>query len=287
MVQTVQKVTRLLELFSAEDPEWGVSEAGRALGLPKSTTFELMNSLAIHGLLRRTGRGRYLLGWRLFEFGQTLLGTAHYRSEAHRMMWDLAETWREMSQLAVLDGIQALYLENLQPAHMVRTLAYPPIGTRLPAHCSGVGKVLLAHQEWDEIVDLIEHQGMTALTPNTITTLEELGDELEDIRERGYGYEDEEAFVGLHCVAAPVYDARCRVIAALSLSVPAFRFRDGNNRYAAALLQTAGRISSSASQTMRTHVQKRDLQKVSQDMKGVTETNVKRIMEASPKSFRQ
>lgn len=262
MVQTVQKVTRILELFSPENPEWGVSEVGRALGMPKSTAFELMNSLADQGLLRRTGKGRYLLGWRLFEFGQTLLDTEQYRSEARRVMWELVETWGEASHLAVLDGAQALYIEEVQPACAVRMFTSPRIGTRLPAHCSGVGKVLLAYQKWGTSVALLELQSMPVLTPNTITTPEKLADELEGIRERGYGYENEEVSIGLCCVAAPVHDAHGSVIAALSLSVPTFRFRAGKKKYTAAVLEAVRHISRSAGLATGTYTGRRTLQTV-------------------------
>lgn len=243
MVQTVQKVTRILELFSVEDPEWGVSKVGRALEIPKSTAFELMNSLADQGLLRRAGRGRYRLGWRLFEFGQALLDAAQYRTEAHEIMHDLAEAWGVAVHLAVLDGFQAQYIEKLQPTRTVTMLASPRIGARVPAHCSGAGKVLLAHRGWDEISTLLQLHGMPALTPSTVTIPEELAGELEVIRARGYGYEDEEAAAGLCCVAAPIRDVQNGAIAAISLYVPAFAFRDGKKKYALAVLEAAQRIS--------------------------------------------
>lgn len=261
MVHTVSKVTRILELYSVEDPEWGVSEVGRTLGIPKSTAFELMNSLANQRFLQRTGKGRYRLGWRLFEFSQTLLDTAQYRLEAREEMWQLVETWAETSHLAILDEIQVVYVEKLQSprSRTIKTFGSPRTGMRLPAHCSAVGKVLLAHREWDEIAPLLELQGMPALTPNTITTPEELGDELEYIRGYGYGYENEEVSVGLRCVAAPIYDDWNNAIAAVSLSMPTIEFRGDKNRYAAAVLEAARRISRSTSKAVRTYTEGRRL----------------------------
>lgn len=261
MVQTVWKVTRILELFSAEDPEWGVSKVGRTLGIPKSTAFELMNSLVDQRFLQRTGKGRYRLGWRLFEFSQSLLDIMRCRSQASEIMWQLVETWGETSHLAVLDGVEAVYIEKLRPVRAAEMLPSPPTGARLPAHCTGLGKVLLAYQEWDTIACLLELEGLSALTPNTITTLKGLAYELEGIRECGYGYEDEEASAGLSCVAAPIYDARNRVIAAVSLSVPPFSLRNGNNKYTVAVLEAARRISTSASRTTETYGEGKKLQR--------------------------
>src|SRR5215216_800394 len=82
MPQTIEKATQILDLFSLERPEWGVSEVARALGLPKSTTSELMSGLADQRLLSRRAKGRYRLGWRLFESSQTLLDTTEFRIEA-------------------------------------------------------------------------------------------------------------------------------------------------------------------------------------------------------------
>ena len=245
MIQTIEKATQVLDLFSLERPEWGVGEVARALGLPKSTTSELMASLADQRLLSRTGKGRYRLGWRLFELSQTLLDTTEYRVQARKVMKELVECWEETVHLAVLDGVQAVYVEKLQPTPAIK-IWISRTGARLPAHCSGVGKVLLAHSEWEHVAELLEHQGMPALTPNTITDLEVLADELEQVRERGCAYDHEETLLGLCCVAAPIYDPRGTVTAAVSISVPDYRFRPTESKYTAAILDAARRISGNA-----------------------------------------
>ena len=250
MAQTIEKAMQILDLFSLEQPEWGVGEVARALGLPKSTTSELMSSLADQRLLSRMAQGRYRLGWRLFELGQTLLDTTNFRVEARKVMKELVECWEETVHLAVLDGVQAVYVEKLQPTPAVR-IWISRTGARLPAHCSGVGKVLLANSEWKHVAELLEHQGMPALTPNTITDLDVLADELERVRERGYAYDHEETLVGLCCVAAPIYDPGDTVVAAISFSVPAFRFRPREEEYTAAILDAARRISEDAGRALK------------------------------------
>lgn len=245
MPRTIKKAIQILGLFSLERPEWGVSEVARALALPKSTASGLMSSLADQRLLSRTVKGRYRLGWRLFELSQTLLDTTEFRVEARSVMEELVRCWKETVHLAVLDGVQAVYVEKLQPTPAVK-IWISRAGARLPAHCSGVGKVLLAHCEWEYVAELLEDQGMPALTPNTITNLDDLADELERVRERGYAYDHEETLVGLCCVAAPIYGSRGTVVAAVSLSVPAYRFRTRKSKYTAAILDAARRISENA-----------------------------------------
>src|ERR687897_517109 len=219
MLRTIEKATQVLDLFSLERPEWGVSEAARTLQLPKSSTSELMSSLAKQRLLSRTAKGRYRLGWRLFELSQTLLDTTEFRIEARKVMEELVRGWGETVHLAVLDGVQAVYIENLAPTPAAK-IPITRAGARLPAQCSGVGKVLLAHSDWEHVAERLEDQGMPALTSNTITTLDGLAEELERVRERGYAYDHEEIMVGLCCVGAPVHGPGGEVVAAVSFSVP-------------------------------------------------------------------
>jgi DNA-binding IclR family transcriptional regulator len=245
MPRTIRKATKVLDLFSLERPEWGVNEVARALGFPKSTTSELMSSLAEQRLLSRTVKGRYRLGWRLFELSQTLLDTTEFRVEARRVMEELVRRWRETVHLAVLDGVQAVYIEKLQPTPAVK-IKISRTGARLPAHCSGVGKVLLAHCEWEYVAELLKDQGLPALTGNTITNFDVLAEELEQVREQGYAYDEEETSVGLCCVAAPIYDSGGKVVASISLSVPAYRLHPKKDEYTAAILDAADRISENA-----------------------------------------
>lgn len=246
MSQSINKAMRILDLFSLTRPEWSVSEAARVLELPKSTTSELMSGLAEERLLNRMAvRGRYRLGWRLFELGQTMLDTTEFRLDARRVMEELVYSWGETVHLAVLDDVQAVYIEKLQP-HPAVKIEITRSGARLPAHASGVGKVLLAYSDWERVATLFEDQGMPALTPDTICTLEDLKDELEQVRMRGYAYDHEEIMVGLCCVAAPIYDSRGEVISAVSFSVPAYRFHPKQNEYTEAILDAARRISEHA-----------------------------------------
>lgn len=245
-MQTLHKVMQILQLFSRESPEWGVTGVSRELGFPKSTTSELMAGLTQEGLLRRTDGGRYRLGWRLFELNQSLLDTTEFRTSARAVIEDLVETWHETVHLAVLDGVHAVIIEKLQPSPAVKILA-SRVGARIPAHCSGVGKALLAEQDWEEVstaaAEGFENQTMPAFTARTITTTEELRRDLEEVRERGYAYDLEETSLGLCCVAAPIRDSSGEVIAAISISSPSFRFEEESDRYAAAILEAAREIS--------------------------------------------
>jgi IclR family transcriptional regulator, KDG regulon repressor len=238
----MEKVGNVLNLFSFKCPEWGVSEVAKTLAIPKSTTSEIMASLADQGLLCRTDEGRYRLGWRLFHLSQVLLDNTDFCIEARQVMRELVERWGETSHLAVLDEAQVLYVEKLQGTPAVQILL-SRVGARLPPHCSGVGKVLLAHRTWHEVTTLLEEQGLKAFTPNTITSFDRLAKELEQVRQRGYAYDHEELVLGLCCVAAPIYDLSGQALAALSISVPAYRFYPKQETYTTIILKATERIS--------------------------------------------
>jgi len=250
MLNTVCKAGKVLNLFSFKQSEWGVSEVAKALEIPKSSASDIMASLADQGLLNQIKGGRYRLGWRLIEMSQILLDNTEFCTEARKAMQELVERWGETTHLAVLEGAQVVYVEKLQATPAVQILL-SRVGARLPAHCSGVGKVLLAHQEWSKVTRLVEGQGFLAFTPNTITDLDKLADELEQVRRRGYAYDHEEVALGLCCVAAPIRDIDGKVIAALSLSVPAYRFYPQQDNYTSIILKTATRISEKLGHRMK------------------------------------
>jgi len=242
MLGTVQKVGEVLELFTREHPEWGVSEVAKALAIPKSSAHALLATLAQIGFLKRTREGRYRLGWRILALSQVLLSTSSWREEARRAMEELVARFGETTHLAVLECGRVVYVEKLEGTRAVRVVN-TGVGVELPAHCSAVGKVLLAFRPWEEVERIMAERGMPAFTPNTITTLDELKTELQAVRERGYAYDIEEVVPELCCVAAPIRDHTGEVVAALSLSVPFYRFQQLKEEYRRSVLEAAHRVS--------------------------------------------
>ncbi len=242
MLQTVDKAGRVLTLFSLERPEWGVSEVSQELEFPKSSTSVLMSTLADQGLLRRTLARRYRLGWRVMALSQILLETTDFRNEARRAMEYLVSRFGELVHLAALENDRVIYVDKIQGTRSVQ-VAVTGVGGTLPAHGSGVGKVLLAHRPWEEMVRLLKKQGLPRLTSNTITTLDGLRNELEIVRKQGYAYDREETVLDLRCVAAPIRNHTGEVVAAMSFSVPAYRFEQGEERYRVAIVEAARVVS--------------------------------------------
>lgn len=242
MLQTVQKVAQVLNLFSIEQPEWTVGEVAHLLHMPKSSTSELLSSMAAQNLLRRTGNGRYRLAWRLLELGQTLLHTTEFRAEARTVMQELVQISGETTHLAAMENGQVVYIEKIQGTYAM-PIELSNVGVRLPAHCSGVGKVLLAACPSAISDPLFERLEFTRFTDYTIRTRDELEQQLDDVRQQGYAYDLEEVQIGLCCVAAPIYDYNGEVIAAVSMSLPAQRFYQQQDRYTSLVVRSAQRVS--------------------------------------------
>jgi DNA-binding IclR family transcriptional regulator len=242
MLQTIQKAGELLALFDREHADWGVREVAAKLKMAKSSTHDLMTSLAQLGFLNKTEENRYRLGWRLVTLSETLLATTELLREARPVMEELAAQYQETIHLAVLDDTQAVYVDKLEGKQAVR-VELTSLGARLYAHCSALGKVLLAYSPEEQVKRIIQTAGLPRFTPNTITDEEELAQALAKIRKQGYAYDLEEILLDLCCVGAPIYNHTGQVVAAISMSLPAYRFRRSQTEYRDAVVRTAKIIS--------------------------------------------
>lgn len=238
----LRKVARLLDLFTVDAPEWSVGDIAQALGLPLSSTSEMMKVIESEGFLRRVKTGRYRMGWRVVAMHRVLTETSELLDVAGPAMEALVARFNETMHLSVLERGQVVYLRKVQGNRALQ-IGATGVGFRIVAHATGVGKLLMAHRPWAEVEALLQREGMPALTANTITTPERLREELACIRAQGYAYDLEEGMPELCCVAAPIRDFTGGVVAALSLSLPAYRFPEVRDRYRESLLKTVAELS--------------------------------------------
>ena len=242
MRQIVDKIGTILSLYSFERSELGVSELSAELSWPKSTVSEILASLVRQGFVERTPRGRFRLGWRFFELNQVLLESTPLVRESRRAMQELVERHGESSHLMVLERHQAVIVEKMQ-ASLATQILMSRVGLRLPAHCSACGKLLLALLPWEEVRSVFDLVELKPFTPATITDLGALERELAGIRERGVAYDREEIVPGLTCVAAAVRNEEGKAIAAMSISIPSYRFADSEPAYTDMIRTAAQRVS--------------------------------------------
>ena len=239
-VQSVEHVGRLLELFTVNTPEIGVTQAARHLGLSKSSVHALLTALTRIGLLHRVSTGRYRLGFRLMALNTVLTAHTPWRRVAREEMTQLANTVREPVHLAVLDGVQAICIDKVEGN---APLADTPVGGILPPHATALGKVILAHHPPEDITAWFTEGHMPMFTPSTIVSLDELLSDLTRTRERGYALSLEERAPGVCSLAAPLRDGSGEVIAAMSISTSARRFEQRRATLVQELMQATGTTS--------------------------------------------
>lgn len=247
-LQTVQKIGPVLDLFTVQHPEWGVSEVASAIDVPRSSAHALLSSLVDTGLLQCRTRGRYRLGWRIVELGQALRGTVDVRSCAAPVIERLVDKYGETTHLAVMERWHVLYVDKVIGNHNI-TVQGARVGARLEAHCTAVGKVLLAQLEDIELRRYLAGRTLRRLTPSTITNPGALLDALSVVRSSGYAFDLGEAVTEVNCVAAPVRDDMGSVVAAVSMSVPASRFVPNQAELKRAVIAAANEISRSIAES--------------------------------------
>jgi IclR family acetate operon transcriptional repressor len=204
----------LLTAFRPGDGELTLAELCRRTGVAKPTAHRLLVELQSWGAVERTGRG-VRLGLRLFELGQLVSRQRDLQETAAPFLADLFEATRETVHLAVLDGVDVVYLQKILASGSPDIPSR--LGGRMPVYCTGVGKALLAFGPPDLLAAVVE-AGLTRRTPRTVIAPGLLRAELERIRRTGIAEEHEEPAPGVACVAAPVLDPQGQALAALSIT---------------------------------------------------------------------
>lgn len=200
----------------------GVSELGRRLGVHKATASRLVATLAERGLLERDPvTEKFRLGFGLIRLAGAAMAELEIVRVGRPLLEELAERTRETVNLGVLSGDSVVYVDQVTGSRSVVSVNW--VGRRTPLHCTSNGKVLLAWMEPARRRQLLAR--LEPFTERTITDAAELEEQLEQVRRRGYGQTLEELEEGLNAVAAPVRQADGTVVAALSVSGPAFRLR--------------------------------------------------------------
>lgn len=221
-VKSARRVLDLLELLSHRRDGLTFPEIADWLRLPKSSLHSLLSTLAERDwiVLDEESR-RYRTGVRTWEAGQGYLRGVNLARIADRHLEAARDALDETVQLAILDGIENVYIAKVEADRPLRLVS--DVGVRLAAHATGLGKVLLAGLPIDEMRARFADVHMERFTAQTVTTLAELECKLDEIRAVGFGYDDGEYTEGIFCVAFPVFDHSGDVAAAMSCSAPKAR----------------------------------------------------------------
>ncbi|MBI3977383.1 MAG: IclR family transcriptional regulator [Chloroflexi bacterium] len=224
-MQAVLRALRVLETVAEAKQGVALTELSRAVGLSVATTHRMLATLVQAGYVRQDpGSGYYLLGSQFLRVArQSLDQTLQLRALAKPFLQELVARTGETANLRVLDGDEAIGVEQIPGNHMVRAVTH--LYERAPLHCSGVGKSLLAFQADQQRAVLMARVRFQRFTDRTIQDHGRLREEIDRVRVNGFAVDDEEMEPGTRCVAAPVLVSD-QVVAAISITGPMTRITD-------------------------------------------------------------
>jgi len=220
--QSLERGLAILAEFRPASPELGISDLARALGLSRSTSHRYVTTLAQLGYLQQNASTRkYRLGPRVLDLGFSAINSMELRQISAPHLQQLSDATGHTVNMAILDGTDIVYIERCrtsQPGQREIDLNLH-VGSRLPAYCTSMGKVLLAYLSPERQAEELARIELVDRGPNTITTREALAAELRRVRERGVAVNNEELAYGLRSIAVPVWGQAREVVAAINLAV--------------------------------------------------------------------
>lgn len=216
-VRSLAKGLDMLRCFGSESPSLSLKELAERMGWNKGTAYRFAFTLQSLGYLDQDPvTKRYRPGVKVLDLGFGFLSSLGLTERAQSYLERLFRDTGQPVHIAVLDGPDIVYVARRAAQSLTTINLY--VGARLPAYCTSMGKVLLAHRPWEEVRRLMAGVTMKGHTPNTVTSLAGLRGELERIRRAGYGMTDQELELGVRSIAAPIRDATGQVIAAVNVS---------------------------------------------------------------------
>ena len=215
-IKAIDKAVELLLCFKA-NPSLGISELVNLTGMSKGTVYDLVYTLTTHGLLKQNVENKkYELGILNFEMGALYDQRNPITKVANTIGQNLAEKHGATIHLTTLDNAKVVYLKKYEnPSALV---SYSRTGKRAPLYCTGVGKAMLAFLDKEYVDNYLQTVSLESYTPKTIVDINQLKEEIDLIKLRGFSIDDEEIELGLKCVAAPIFNGKGKVVGAMSIS---------------------------------------------------------------------
>jgi len=224
-VQSLCRALSILNVIAEEDHGLTMTNIAQRTGLPLSTTHRLLTTLQHERYVRcDNDQSLWKAGVQAFIIGNAFVRSRDIIATSRPFMTALMEKSEETTNLAVADQGECIYLAQVECRQMMRVQAKP--GSRVPIHSSAVGKALLAAMPDEKAKKFIQMREFERSTDKTVTEQRAIYHEVEDVREHGYGRDDEEHCIGLRCVASAIYDEFGEPMAAVSLSGPRARISD-------------------------------------------------------------
>ncbi len=216
-IEALARGLEILALFSAQRPYLTLSQIVQDLKMNKSTAYRVLATLqGLQYLEQDVSTRQYRPGLRVLQLGFAAINSMEVGQVIHPYLEKLSLQLSETVSLAVLSGFQATYIDRIRNQMIVGVVL--GIGSSLPAHCTSLGKVLLADLPVSQLDQLLAKNELKAFTPKTLVEVEKLKAELCEVKFRGYALDDEELATGLRAAAAPIYNGSGQVIAAANVT---------------------------------------------------------------------
>jgi len=238
-IQVIERMMSLLDALAQVSDAASLKQLANATELHPSTAHRILAAMCNARFVERQDAGNYRLGIRLLELGNIVKSRINVREVALPFMQELHEKIGEAINLGARHDDEIVYLERTSSGRALVRVVYL-VGGRAPLHLTSLGKLFLAADGTQKVREYARRTGLPGKTPHSLTTLETLEKELDKVRRHGIAYDDEEAELGLKCVAAPIHDDEGHVVAALSVSAPADRH---NPEWARQVQETANAVS--------------------------------------------
>ena len=238
-IQVIDRMMRLLDVLAQHPEPLGLKQISQYTGLHPSTAHRILSAMSADRLVDRAEPGSYRLGMRLLELGNLVKSRISVRELALPLMRELHAQTGETANLSVRHDDEIVYVERTSSGRSAMRVVHV-IGARASLHATAAGKLFLVADGVPKLRDYARRTGLAAHTKNTITSVALLERELERIERQGWATDNEEAEMGVRCVAAGIRDDAGRLVAALSLSTPADRMKP---QWGPLVKQTAERVS--------------------------------------------
>ena len=253
-VGVVTKVLRILETLHESPSGLQLKDVALQTGINKSTAYRFLAHLEHEGYVFRDASGAYAIGVRLARLASGISYQTTLKKISRPVLQQLWRATGETVNLGVMDGREVLYLDVLESAHTFRLVSQ--VGMRRPLYCTALGKAMLAFVPEEEHDYFFSGMTFERFTPQTIKNAALLKKDLVLIRQRGYSVDNEEAYLGSRCIAAPIFDASRKIIAAVSVSGPTTRVtREKVPAFAAAAKNAANAVSKTLGYSLTDSVQ--------------------------------
>ena len=221
--QSLERGLAILGCFTPKRPVLGIADIADDLGMSRSTTHRYVITLVALGYLEQGASRKYRLGLRVTDLGMSALNSTGLREHAHPYLEELRQRTSYTTSLGVLEGTDVLYVDRVRSFRRGQGAVDQGLhtGSRLPAYCTAMGKLLLANLPDAQQRELTAAMKLGKRGPNTITSKKALREELEEIQAAGFAVNDQELAPDLYAIAAPVRNEARDVVAAASLAAPA------------------------------------------------------------------